>query len=1014
MCNFYTFALTTKTVNVCFMKKTIQKIPKILPVLILFVLISFTSMAQNALSGTVTDSKSGAPVSGMTVTIKGTKTSTQTGADGTFKLTAPAGKNTLQFTSVGYVTQESTSADGIFRISVVQANQVLNEVVVVGYGTTRKKDLTGAVSTVTSKDFQKGNITTPEQLIAGKVPGVSVISNGGQPGSGSTIRIRGGSSLNASNDPLIVIDGIPLDNSGISGASNALSFINPNDIESFSILKDASAAAIYGTRGANGVILITTKKGKGGEVKVNFSNLESWARISDKVDVLTGDQVRGIINANGTDKQKSQLGTANTDWQDVIYRTAVSTDNNLSISGGIKKLPYRLSLGYAYLNGVLLTDHLERQSVGLNINPTFLSNHLKVDLNLKGVSQKTRFADQGAIGGAVSFDPTQPVYSGNGNYGGYYEWLEPNGDLILNRPNNPLGRLAATDDEQKPRRSFGNLQLDYKFHFLPDLHANVNLGYDISKNTGTRFIPSYAAVGYNINDPYEGGSIRYGEQRKQNTVFDFYLNYVKDIAKIKSRVDITAGYSYNGYDQKDYNFRTYTAVGDTFAGTIAPGIKYHREEHNLIGIFGRLNYVFRDKYMLTATIRRDGSSRFNEDNRWGTFPSVALGWKIKDDLFRASRVVSDLKLRASYGVTGQQDGAIGNYSYYSYYNTTGVNSAMLFGDSTILAVYPTAFNANLKWEETTAYNLGLDYGFFNNRITGSLEFYYKKTKDLLNQVAQPAGSNFSPYIIANVGDMDNKGVELNLNLAVIRKRDLTLDFNFNTTYNKNTITNLTALRKDANYIGQLVGNADAVNGFIQINAVDGPKNTFYLFHQVYDKDGRPIEGLFEDINRDGVINEKDKYKGHSADPSVYYGFSANLIYKKFSMGFVARANFNNYVYNNIASNFGRYNVVAGAYTIGNASTSYLDTRFQGTTDLQTSSDYYIENASFLKMDNINMGFNVGKLGKYRIANLRLNAVLQNVFTITKYKGLDPEHGNGIDRNLYPRPRTLSVGFNLDF
>ncbi len=999
------------------MKKTIQKIPKVLPVLFLLVFMSVAALAQNVITGTVTDSKTGAPVAGVTVTVKGTKTSTQTGSDGTFKLNAPAGKNDLIFSSVGYAPQDMTATAGSASVSLVQTNQQLSEVVVVGYGTLRKKDVTGAVSTVTAKDFQKGAITTPEQLIAGKVPGVSITSNGGRPGEGSTIRIRGGSSLNASNDPLIVIDGVPLDHEGIAGASNALSFINPNDIESFTILKDASAAAIYGTRAANGVILITTKKGRTGALKATYSNVESWSQISDKVDVLTADQVRALVNEKGSPQQKAWLGSANTDWQDVIYHTGVSTDNNVTLSGGIKKLPYRLSAGYGYYNGILVTDHMEKISLGFNLNPSFFQNHLKVDLNIKGVRESARFADAAAIGSAVSFDPTQKIYSGNSAFGGYYEHLQSNGKLLeIGRAPNPLGRLELTSDLQTPKRSFGNLQLDYKFHFLPDLHANLNLGYDVSKNTGFKFVPATSAVAYNVPDPTKGGTSNHGKQIKQNTVLDFYLNYVKDLTKIRSRIDVTAGYSFNNYNKKDYNSLTLSAVGDSL-NQVKPTYVYHREENALIGIFGRLNFVYHDKYMLTATIRRDGSSRFNEDNRWGTFPSAALGWKIKDDLFRGSRVISDLKLRIGYGVTGQQDGdasIIGNYDYYSYYGGTALQSSYIFGDSAFFAQYPFAFNPNKKWETTTNYNLALDYGLLNNRINGSVDFYYKKTKDLLLKAVQPAGSNFSSYVIANVGDMDNRGVELNLNLQAIRTRNTTLDINFNATYNKNEITNLTAKRKDPNYIGLPVGSADAVNGFIQINAVGDPKNTFYLFHQIYDKDGKPIEGAFEDLNRDGVINEKDKYKGHAADPTVYYGFSVNATYKKWNFGFSGRANFNNYVYNNINSNFGRENGVAGDYHLGNASVDVLNTKFAGDNDQQTLSDYYVENASFLKLDNINIGYNIGKIGKSRLFNLRIMAVCQNVFTITKYSGLDPEHGDGIDKNLYPRPRTISAGFNLDF
>jgi TonB-dependent starch-binding outer membrane protein SusC len=995
------------------MKKLSRNSYRIFTQTIALLLLSFISYAQTSVSGKVTDSKDGAPASGVTVMVKGTNTVTTTATDGTFKINVPA-NGVLVFSSVGYTLQEvSTTGKTSINVALVQLNQQLNEVVIVGYGTTRKKDLTGVVNVVTAKDFQKGNITTPEQMIAGKVPGVSITSNGGQPGSGSTIRIRGGSSLNASNDPLIVIDGVPLDQNGIAGAGNPLSFINPNDIESFTVLKDASAAAIYGTRAANGVIIITTKKGKAGGLKLNFSTVTSIASKSGKVDVLDGDQVRAIVSQLGNAQQKSQVGTANTDWQDAIYQTAVSTDNNLSFSGGIKKLPYRVSVGYSYLNGILKTDHLQKTSLALVLNPTFFNNTLKVDINLKGSMQKTRFANQGAIGGAVSFDPTQPIYSNSPRYNGYYEWLEANGDLILNRPNNPVGVLNETFDKQTPKRSIGNIQFDYAIPFVKGLRANLNLAYDVSRSSGTYFVNDSAAQAYVIGKPGIGGSSSETRSKKQNTVVDFYFNYVKDFASIKSRIDVTAGYTYNNYAATYYFTRGYNAKGDTIAGTKAPNFPFDKPENTVIGVFGRLNYILNDKYYLTATIRRDGSSRFAEGNKWGTFPSAAISWKIKnEDFLKNSKVVSDLKLRLGYGVTGQQDG-IGNYAFLSSYSLGGANSLIQFGNNYYNTYVPSGFYADLKWEETTGYNIGVDYGFANNRISGSVDFYLKRTKDLLNRVSQPAGTNFSAYILANVGNMDNKGIEFNLNLVPIKSNNLNWDVNFNATYNKNTITNLTIVPKDATYIGAPGGGAAGVNGPIQYSQVNFPKRTFFLYHQVYDVNGKPIEGLFEDVNRDGIINEKDKYLSKAPDANLFFGFSTNVQYKKWTAGVVLRANFNNYVYNNFYSNYGKQTQILDAYTIHNGSVNFLETRFNGKTDIQGFSDYYLENASFLRMDNASIGYNLGAIKNTKTA-LRLSATVQNVFVITKYKGLDPEVGGGIDNNIYPRPRIISIGANLDF
>ena len=996
------------------MKKNMKKLFRIFSVAFAVMLLSIAAIAQSVISGKITDSKDGSPLAGVTVTAKETQSSTQTASDGTYKITVPATAGKLLFTSVGFGSMEiSIAGKSVISLSLLQSNQQLNEVVVTGYGTTRKKDLTGVVSVVTAKDFQKGNITTPEQMIAGKVPGVSITSNGGQPGSGSTIRIRGGASLNASNDPLIVIDGVPLDHEGINGAGSPLSFINPNDIESFTVLKDASAAAIYGTRAANGVIIITTKKGKAGGLKLNFNTVTSVANKTGEVDVLTGDQVRDIVSKLGNATQKAQVGTANTNWQDAIYHNSISNDNNLSFSGGIKNLPYRVSVGYSYLNGILQTDHLQKTSLALVLNPTFFHNTLKVDINLKGSMENTRFANQSAIGGAVSFDPTQNIFSNSKRYNGYYEWLESNGELILNRPNNPVGILNQTVDKQTPKRSIGNIQFDYAIPSVKGLHANLNLAYDVSRSTGTYFVNDSAAQAYIIGKPGIGGSSSSNKSTKQNTVLDFYLNYVKEIPSIKSRIDLTAGYTYNNYLATYYNYRGYNAKGDTIAGTKVPNNPFNKPENTVIGVFGRLNYALDEKYFLTATIRRDGSSRFGPGHKYATFPSLAFSWKIKNESFlRDSKTVSDLKLRLGYGVTGQQDG-IDNYSFLSYYSLSGPNSLTQFGNNFYYTYAPAGFYPDRKWEQTTGYNAGIDYGFLNNRITGSVDFYLKRTKDLLNRVSQPAGTNFSAYILANVGNMDNKGVEFNINLIPIKSKNLSWDVNFNATYNKNTITNLTIVPKDFNYPGAPGGGAAGVNGPIQLSQINYAKNTFNLYHQIYDANGKPIEGLFEDVNRDGIINEKDKYLGKAPDADLFFGFSTNVAFKKWNAGVVLRANFNNYIYNNIYSNQGKLTQILDAYTIHNGSVNYLETQFAGKTDIQGFSDYYLENASFLRMDNASVGYNVGAIGHTK-TSLRLSANVQNVFVITKYKGLDPEVGGGIDNNLYPRPRIFSIGANLDF
>lgn len=972
---------------------------------LLMVICVLTVFAQTRqVTGKVTEDVSNLPVSGATVEVKGTNYATVTDSAGNYRLTVPEGSGTLVFSFVGYASLELPVTGNIVNAVLVHTTGSMESVVVIGYGTARKKDLTGAVATVSAKDFQKGNITTPDQLIAGKVSGVAITSNGGRPGQGSTIRIRGGSSLNASNDPLIVIDGVPVDNGTISGAANPLSFINPNDIESFTVLKDASASAIYGSRANNGVIIITTKKGKAGKIRVSYSTNNSLSTLAKKLDVLTGDQVREIVSQYGTNLHKGQVGSANTDWQDVIYRPAFASDNNVTITGGIRQIPYRISLGYLNQDGLLRTDNLKRTSVGLALNPTFFNNHLKVDLNLKGSVQNTRFANDGAVGAAISFDPTQPVYMDDPTYGGYFQWTEANGTLVLNRANNPLGMLEQTFDKQKPMRSIGNLQLDYKFHFLPELRANVNLGYDASSNEGTKFIPANAATNF-----LDGGRFEQGKQNRFNSVFDFYLNYAKDIAK--HRIDVTVGHSYNNFRTKNYSFRALNANKDTIAGTTAPVYPFDIPENTLISYWGRLLYNYNSKYFLTASLRRDGSSRFAPENRWGWFPSVGLAWSLKNELFKNIADLSELKLRFGYGLTGQQDG-IGNYDYLARYGVGGLSAAYQFDNTFYNAYGPFGYNYNLKWEELSSYNVALDFGFLRNRINGSIDFYVRESKDLLNAIPQAAGTNFSAYVLANVGTLRNSGVEFTLNTQPVATEKVSLDVNFNYTYNKNEITNLTVIPDDPTYLGIPTG-ATQSNGNTQLHAVGHPRNTFYLYQQVYDNNGKAIEGLFVDRNRDGLVNNDDKYLNHSAVGNHMFGLSSNLAVNKWSGGFVARATLNNFVYNNVFADRSTRTAITGAYTLGNGINNYYNTGFTQGTGISAMSDMWVENASFIRMDNIFVGYNFGSLTKY-ISSFRAVASVQNAFIITKYKGLDPEVNNGIDNNIYPRPRIFSLGLNFDF
>jgi len=968
----------------------------------------FLFAQQATITGVVKTAPDNLGMPGVSVRLKGTATATSTDGNGNFTIKIPA-SGTLVFTSIGYKVQEiPVSKTTNLTITLTEDASTLNDVVVVGYGTTRKQDLTGSVAVVGVKDFQKGSITTPEQMLSGKVAGVSITSNSGQPGAGSTIRIRGGSSLSASNDPLYVIDGVPLEGGTVSGASNPMSFINPNDIESFTVLKDASAAAIYGARASNGVIIITTKKGLSNDFKVSFNSVNSISKIVKQLEVFSADEIRTIVNQSGTAAQKAQLGGFNTNWQDLIYQDGFSSDNNLSISGGIKKLPYRISLGYQNQTGILRTDQLEKTSAALVLNPRFFDNHLKVDLNLKGSMQKTRFANTAAIVGAVSFDPTQATYTNRPNFNSYWEWLDPNNSSLpanlIGR--NPVGLLEQRENRATPLRSIGNLQLDYQFHFLPELHANVNAAYDVATGKGDVFVNPNAAEAFLSN----GVSNEYKTNR-QNTVLDFYLNYVKEFKSIKSRIDATAGYSYNDYLTTQYFYPVFDAVGNKVANS-DPAFPINKPQYRLISYFGRLNYNFDERFLLTATIRRDGSSRFGPAFKYGNFPSVALAWTAKNETFlKDIKAISNLKVRASYGITGQQDG-IDNYGYLSFYGLSALNAQYQFGDTFYQMYRPSAYIANIKWEETATANIGVDFGLFDNRISGSIDVYQRKTNDLLNRIPQPAGTNFAATAVVNVGDMKNEGVEMTLNFNPVKTKDFNWDFSLNGTYNKNTITNLTVVPNDPNYPGFPSGQiAGGIGGqFSQINAVSGPKNTFNLFEQVYDQAGNPIEGVYVDQNGDGTITASDLKKGKQADPKFFLGFSNNLSYKKWNMSFTLRANLGNYVYNNNYSQSGNLAQVLGTPVILNASPNYLATNFK---TQQLFSDYYVQNASFLRMDNINLGYAFGQLFKSK-ANLQLTASVQNVFVITKYKGLDPEVASGVDNNIYPRPRIYSLGLNLNY
>jgi iron complex outermembrane receptor protein len=997
-----------------------------LSVLLFFSLIVF---AQNrTITGTVTGA-GGAGVAGASITVKGSSIGTTSGENGAFSLSVPADATTLVVSSVGFGNQEVTiTGQSTVNVALQTTTGNLNEVVVVAYGTRRKGDLTGSVTSVNAKDFQKGFIPSPEQLLQGKVAGLQITSGGGAAGSGSRIRIRGGASLNASNDPLIVIDGVPVEGNGIAGTGNLLSTINPNDIESVSVLKDASATALYGSRASNGVLIVTTKRGTRGKLRFNFNSQASLSVNSNQVNVLSADEVRNILTADaeatGNNTWKNLLGTANTNWQDEIYRQALGWDNTISASGGIGAVPFRVSVGYLTQQGTLLKNTFDRLTSSLSLSPRFFNDHLAVNLNLKASTIKNNFSDQGAIGAAIAFDPTHPVRSDN-KFGGYFEWLQASNNLPIDLgTRNPLGLINLRDNTSRVNRAIGNVQLDYKVHFLPDLHVLVNLGMDYTKGKGNDNIDSLSATNYKT-----GGKRTFYQQGKKNTLADVQLLYAKELKSINTKFDVLVGHSYQEFLTNVYNYPSfsYRAIADNtdsttrkLRDTIANSIPTFATDNptaRLESYLGRVNFTIADKYLITASLRRDASSKFAPENRVGYFPAVALAWKLREEFFQNANAISELKLRGSWGVTGQQEGQnIGYYSYLTRYSRSNTSAQYQFGNTFYDFLRPEGYDASIKWETTTTTNLGLDFGFANNRISGSVDVYFKKTKDLLSDVPVAPGANFVNRIVTNVGNVENRGIEFTLNTVPVRREGLTWDLGFNVAYNKNEITNL--LRNpDPNFKGIDVGGIGIATGnFIGKNLVGYAPNAFFVFKQVYDNTGKPIEGLYEDINRDGTINADDRYLYKKPAADVLLGFSTQVVFGKLSAGLTGHGAIGNYMYNQYNAGSGILSVLKNPISfVGNASRSYLETGFRNNSNNQFLSDYFIENASFFRLDNINVGYNVGKVLQNR-ATLRLLASLQNVAVFTKYKGLDPENSsdNGIDGNIYPRPRIYTVGVNLDF
>ncbi|NLY23798.1 MAG: TonB-dependent receptor, partial [Bacteroidales bacterium] len=943
--------------------------------------------------GTVTDT-GGEPIIGANILIQGTSSGTVTDYDGNFMLQAPA-DGVLEVSYIGYRPQTIAISNRTnIRIVLEEDTELLEELVVIGYGTVRKDDATGSVVAVDASKLNRGLATSPSDLLAGQVAGLSVVSAGGAPGSSSSIRIRGGSSMSASNDPLIVIDGVPVDNAtGVSGMSNPLSSINSNDIETFTVLKDASATAIYGSRASNGVIIITTKKGHAGKVRLSYNGNVSVSNRTGAVDVMDAPTFRNyVVSSFGEESQQAlALGNTETNWQDQIFRTAVSTDHNISVSGSAAEvLPYRVSLGYTNENGILKTSNLERYTGSVNLSPTFFDDHLRVQLNARGMYNTNRFADQGSINSATQFDPTMPIYAETespfGN--GYHMTLKPDGSPIDIALANPLAILMQKHDNSKVMRSIGNIQLDYRMPFLEALRANLNLGYDISKSEGDVIIEDNSPMSYTWGNYKSGwGENSTYSQYKSNTLLDFYLNYAKDLGI--HRIDAMGGYSWQRfYNESDNTFPYSAAKASETGNEFYKEMNDYSTESYVVSFFGRLNYSLLDRYLMTLTVRNDGSSRFSPDNKWGLFPSAAFAWKILNEPFMedAGNVMSDMKLRLGYGVTGQQNLGSGDYPWMGRYSYSQAGANYFFGDQMISLIRPLAYDENLKWEETTTYNAGLDYGFLNNRITGALDLYYRKTTDLLNTVGIAAGTNFSNQLLTNVGELVNKGVEFTITGRPIVSRDLNWNLSYNVTYNQNRITKLT-INDDPSYVGVRFGGIDGGTGNnIAIHAVNYPAGSFYVYEQVYNNDGLPIEGVYVDQNADGAINENDMIPYKNAAPDLFMGLSSQLSYMNWDFNFSLRANIGNYAYNNIQSNRESRNTTFDpSGWLKNRVNSATTTNFEA---VQYQSSHYIQNASFLKMDNISLGYNFNQLLNAQQSG-RIHLTVQNPLVISKYDGLDP-------------------------
>ncbi|UMB61828.1 SusC/RagA family TonB-linked outer membrane protein [Lutibacter sp. A80] len=952
-------------------------------------------VAQQTITGNVTEAKGNSPLPGVGIIIKGTVKGAATDFDGNYTLENVKSGDVLVFSYIGFNTQEITVGNNTtINVAMVENSQTLDEVVVIGYGSVKKEDLTGSADLVTTEDFNQGPVVSAQQLISGKVAGVSVTSGSGAPGEGQNIVIRGLGSLSLTSSPLIVVDGIPLNDGGVGGSRNPLNLINPNDIESMVVLKDASATAIYGSRAANGVIMITTKKGKDNEFKYNITSSTTLYKSIDQVDVLSSNEFTNLINNIGDAAAISRLGTANTNWQDEIYEDAVGSDHTFSALGSLKGVPMRASVGYSDHDGILKTDNFKRTTGSVSFKPSFLDDHLTVELNGRGMYTENIFANRDAIGGATAFDPTQSIYDANSQYDGYFAWLDANTGTQMNlAPTNPVALLNLKEDSAEVRRLIANAKVDYKLHFLPDLTATVNVGIDKSNSHGRTLTSQYMP----ISEPNYNGARTTYRQEATNKLFDAYVTYVKEINEVHN-LNFVLGHSYQSFEFDNYNYDSEDEEdGNTYEFI-------DKSKNTLLSYFGRFNYGYDGKYLVTATLRADASSKLNPDDRWGYFPSVAVAWNMHKESFMEDGLFDELKIRAGYGQVGNVNG-LNPYQFLTRYTGSQSTANYQFGTGFTQTYRPEPINEDLRWEVGKTLNVGLDYALLDRRISGSVNAYVKETNDLIASTFIDPFTNFGNRIDANIGDMENKGIEFAINVIPVKTDDMEWSIGYNIAFNENTVTNL----PDQQYVGGISGG---VGNNIQTHIEGESPYSFLVYQQVYNSEGDPIEGVYVDRNNDNIINDDDKYIYKNPYADVIMGLNSNFNYKNFDLSIVTRANFGNYSYNNVASSTGYLRRATENGILTNLHSSSLTNGFIETTETNLLSDHFIQESSFFKIDNITLGYAIPNV--FEDISLRIYGSMQNVLTVTDYEGLDPEISGGIDNNFYPRPQSFVLGVNIDF